>query len=340
MQESSADNKTLEVLKILKKTEKSYVSGESISKKTKVSRTAIWKYISVLRKYGYNITSTKGLGYKLLKKSDLLLPWEIKDGLKTQRIGKVIHHFETIDSTQDLAIRLAEGNAPEGSVVIGENQKKGRARIGRRWIAPKGGIWMSLILRPKIATAESTLLPLLVSLAVCNAIRGVCGVNARLKWPNDVVINGMKVAGILAEMSCEVDRVNYVVIGIGINANVSVRKIESSIKGTAGYYGVISLMKELDKKIDRLILVMKTFTEMERLYIELEKQGSDTIIQSWKDLSATLGSNVIVTQDDLCFEGRAVDIDYDGALLLRLPNGNIKRIVTGDVFVRLKNIKT
>jgi BirA family biotin operon repressor/biotin-[acetyl-CoA-carboxylase] ligase len=340
MQESLADAKHLKILEMLKKAKGRYVSGESISNKVKVSRAAIWKHISALRKYGYSIASSKGQGYKLVKVSDNLLPWEIRGSLKTEQVGKEIHHFEVIDSTQDLAIRMAEGDAPEGSVVIGERQKRGRARVGRKWVAPKGGIWMSIILRPKIPTAESTILPLAIALAVCNAIREVCKVNAKLKWPNDVIINGKKIAGILAEMSCEADRVNYVVIGIGVNANISVRKIESSIRGTAGYYGATSLMKEKGKEVDRIALVKKILTELERIYLKLEKKGADMIIQSWKDLSDTLGSNVTVLQNEMCFEGRAVDIDYDGALLVKLPNGNIKRIVAGDVYVRVRTVKT
>ncbi|MFQ5940876.1 MAG: biotin--[acetyl-CoA-carboxylase] ligase [Nitrososphaerales archaeon] len=340
MQESLASAKHLKILKILKRAKGKYVSGESISEKANVSRAAIWKHISALRRYRYDIVSRQGQGYKLAKVSDHLLPWEIRDGLRTQLIGNEIHHFNVIDSTQDLAIRMAEENVPEGIVVIGERQKRGRARVGRKWIAPKGGIWLSAILRPKIPTAESTILPLVVALAVCNAIRDVCKVNARVKWPNDVVINGKKVAGTLVEMSCEADRVNYIVIGIGVNANVSVRNIESRIKETDGYYGATSLMKERGKELDRIVLVRSILNELESLYLELEKEGSDMIIQSWNDLSATLGNNVTVLQNEICLEGKAVGIDYDGALLVKLLNGDIRRVVAGDVYVRVRTVKT
>jgi len=335
VQESLADTKHLEILKMLKKAKGKYVSGQSISKRTKVSRAAIWKHVSALKKYGYKIASKQGQGYKLVKQSNKLLPWEISNSLRTQYIGKEIHHFNVIDSTQDLAIKLAERDAPQGIVVIAEKQKKGRGRIGRQWSAPEGGIWLSVILRPKIPTAESTILPLATALAMRNAIKHACNVDAKLKWPNDVIVNGKKIAGILVEMSCEADRINYVVIGIGINANVNVRKIESSRKGTPGYYGVTSLMKEADKEVDRIELVKKILAELEQVYLELERAGSDMIIQSWKNHSATIGSNVTVALNEMCFEGKAVDIDYDGALLVKLPNGNIKRIVAGDVYVRV-----
>lgn len=336
MQESVVDAKHLEILKILKRAKGRYVSGETVSKRSDVSRAAIWKHISTLKKLGYKITSKKGQGYKLVKESEKLLPWEVNESLKTEYIGREIHHFDVIDSTQDLAIRMAERDAPEGSTVIAEKQKKGRGRIGREWSAPEGGIWLSIILRPKIATAESTILPLASALAVCNAIREVCKVDAKLKWSNDITIKGKKVAGILVEMSCEADRINYVVIGIGVNANVNVRRIESKIKGTSGYYGVTSLMKETGKEVDRKALLKKILAELERVYDELESEGSETIVQAWKNNSATIGSTVTVALNEMCFEGKAIDIDYDGALLIKLPDGDIKRIVAGDVYVRVR----
>lgn len=335
MAESIVDGKHREILKLLKKANGRYISGEKISKNVRISRAAIWKHVSTLRKYGYRIESKEGSGYKLVEPTDQLVPWEIKQGLKTKFMGREIHHYSTIDSTQDLAIRLAENNALEGTVVVAEKQRKGRARIGRRWAAPEGGIWLSTILRPKIPTAESTIIPLVAALAVGNAIRKECKLDARLKWPNDVIINGKKVSGILAEMSCEADRVNYVVIGIGINANVNVKKLEKTIKGTEGYYGATSLMKEIGREVDRVKLTQRILSELEETYLELEEEGSDMIIRKWKEHSATLGTNVTVALNEMCFAGKAIDIDYDGALLVKLPDGNIKRIVAGDVYVRM-----
>jgi BirA family biotin operon repressor/biotin-[acetyl-CoA-carboxylase] ligase len=340
MLESVPDEKHLEILKLLKKANGKYVSGEKISKDVKVSRAAIWKHVSALRKYGYKIESKEGSGYKLIKPTDQLLPWEIRDRLKTEFVGRQMHHYMVIDSTQDLAIKLAENNAPEGTVVVAEKQRKGRARVGRRWAAPEGGIWLSVILKPKIPTAESTILPLVAALAVCNAIRKECELDARLKWPNDITINGKKVAGILAEMSCEADRVNYVVIGIGVNANVNVKKLERMIKSTEGYYGATSLMNELGKLVDRVKLTRSILTELEETYNDLGEEGSDMIIQAWKENSATLGTTVTVALNEMCFVGKAIDIDYDGALLVKLPDGNIKRIVAGDVYVRMVKPKT
>lgn len=336
---SVADEKHVEILKLLKDVKGKYISGEKISKSVRVSRAAIWKHISTLRNYGYKVESKKGLGYKLVKATDQLLPWEIKEGLKAQFVGREIRHYSVVDSTQDIAIKLAEVGAQEGTVVIAEKQKKGRARFGRNWAAPEGGIWFSTILKPKIPTAESTILPLAAALAVCNAVRNECKVDAKLKWPNDVVIAGKKVAGILAEMSCEADRINYVVIGMGVNANVNVKKLESMIRGTEGYYGATSLMKELGKEVDRIKLVRRILSELEEIYLDLEGERSDMIIQAWKERSATLGRNVAVSLNEMSFEGKAIDIDYDGALLVKLPNGNIKRIVAGDVFVRVIKAK-
>jgi len=340
MLESAADEKDLAILKLLKKAKGKYVSGERISKTVKVSRAAIWKHVSALRKYGYKIASKEGSGYKLISSTDQLLPWEIREGLRTKFVGKEIHHYAVIDSTQDLAIRLAENNVGGGAIVVAEKQKKGRARVGRRWAAPEGGIWLSTILRPKIPTAETTILPLVVALAVGNAIRKECKLDAKLKWPNDIIINGKKVSGILAEMSCEADRVNYVVIGIGVNANVNVKKLEATIKGTEGYYGATSLMKEFGKEVDRVKLMRRILDELEETYLELEEEGSDIIIRKWKELSATLGTNVTVALNEMCFVGKAIDIDYDGALLVKLADGSIKRIVAGDVYVRMVKAKS
>ena len=339
MLESLADEKHTAILKLLKGTKGKYVSGERISKDVNVSRAAVWKHISALRKYGYKIASKEGQGYKIAKSTDQLLPWEIKESFKTQFVGKEIHHYSVVDSTQDIAIKLAEVGAQEGTVVVAEKQKKGRARVGRKWAAPEGGIWFSTILKPKIPTAESTILPLAAALAVCNAVRNECKLDAKLKWPNDVIITGKKVSGILAEMSCEADRINYVVIGIGVNANVNVKKLESMIRGTEGYYGATSLMKEWGKEVDRIKLLRSILSELEEIYLNLEREGSHMIIKAWKDLSATLGRNVTVSMNEMSFEGKAIDIDYDGALLVKLPDGNIKRIVAGDVFVRVMKPK-
>jgi len=340
MLRSVVDGKYLEILKLLKRAKGRYVSGETISKGVKVSRAAVWKHVSALRKYGYDIKSKEGSGYKLVKSTDQLLPWEIKTSLKTRYVGKAVYHYSVIDSTQDIAIKLAESNAPEGIVVVAEKQKKGRARVGRRWAAPEGGIWLSIVLKPKIPTAETTILPLLAALAVCDAIRKECKLDAKVKWPNDVIINGKKVSGILAEMSCEADMVNYVVIGIGINANVNAKKLEMVIKGTAGYYGATSLMNEIGEKVDRVKLTRRILAELEEKYRVLEEEGAETIIREWKERSATLGTNVTVALNEMCFVGKAIDIDYDGALLVKLPDGNIKRIVAGDVYVRMVKPKS
>jgi BirA family biotin operon repressor/biotin-[acetyl-CoA-carboxylase] ligase len=336
MKESIADTNQLAILRMLKKAKGRYISGELVSRKADVSRAAIWKHVSALKKYGYRIASRQGQGYRLVETSSRLLPWEITENLRTKYIGKEIHHFDTIDSTQDLAVRLAERNAHEGTIIIAEKQKKGRGRIGRQWSAPEGGIWLSLILRPKMPTAESTILPLAAALAVCDAIRYECDVDAKVKWPNDILIRGKKVAGILVEMSCEADRINYVVIGIGINANVNIRKIIGIAKRTPGYYGATSLMKETGDRIDRISLVRSLLTKLEEIHLTLEARRTEPVIQAWKERSDMMGSNVTVFQDEVCFKGQAVDIDYDGALLVKLPDGNVKRVVAGDVHVRFR----
>ncbi len=334
MQESYVSKNHLKILNLLKRAAGRHISGETISKKVRVSRAAIWKYVSALRKYGYKITSKQGSGYRLVSFTKFLLPWEVGGGLETTLMGREIYHYMLLDSTQDVAIRLAERNAPEGTVVVAETQKKGRARVGRRWMAPAGGIWLSVILRPKLPAAESTILPLVGALAVCNAIRKEYGLDARLKWPNDVVIGAKKVSGVLAEMSSEADRINYVVLGVGINANIDSKRLEKTVRGTKGFYGATSLMDELGTPVERITLLRRVLAEVEELYNELWEEGRSTLIEKWKEHSATLGTTVTVSLNGASFVGRAVDLDYDGALLVRLPNGDIKRVIAGDVYVR------
>lgn len=335
MEESKIDANQLEILVMLKNVKNGYVSGETLSEKTGISRAAVWKHISDLRRMGYQIASIRGTGYALEKIADLLLPWEVCGNLETKFIGKEYHHFVSVDSTQDLANSMAEAGFPDGTVVVAERQKKGRGRIGRTWTAPYGGIWLSVILRPKIPPAESTIIPLSAALAVCNAIRKTCDVAATLKWPNDVIIDGRKVAGILLEMSSEADRIDYVVVGIGINANVDASKIESAIKDSAGYYGATSLIEELGIAVDRRKLLRQLLYELENAYSSILRGHSNMIIKKWKQLSHMLGKQVTVSQHDSEIKGVATDLDVDGALLIRERGGEIRRIVAGDVYVRI-----
>ena len=232
-----------QILKFLKESE-GYVSGEEISRRCGMSRAAIWKYMQELRQEGFDVVAVPHLGYKLVATPDKLLPSEIQHGLRTQYLGKKIIYEDTVPSTMDVAFRLGMEGAVEGTLVCAEGQTKGKGRLGRQWSSPKGkGIYMSVILRPSLPPTEVAQLTLLAAVAVCEAIRRVSGVAARIKWPNDILVENRKLAGILTELSAETDRVRFVVIGIGINVNTSLSVLPPQ---------ATSLKEEAQKKISRV----------------------------------------------------------------------------------------
>jgi BirA family biotin operon repressor/biotin-[acetyl-CoA-carboxylase] ligase len=246
-----------------------------------------------------------------------------------------------VDSTQDLAICLTQEKLEglHGTVIIAERQKKGKGRIGRRWISPKGGVWLSVILKPKIKAAQGTLLPFVAALAVCDAINRKTKLNSKVKWPNDIVIEGRKVSGILVDMSIENENIEYAVVGIGINANFDVSRITRRINtnNPSGMFEITSLKSELSgKDVNITDLIQLLLEKLEYYYIQLEKNCLNTIIQKCRDTSDTLNNLVIVKHENVTFEGIAVDIDIDGALLIRKSDNRIHRVVAGDVLVRRK----
>jgi BirA family biotin operon repressor/biotin-[acetyl-CoA-carboxylase] ligase len=308
-----------------------FLSGQAIAKRTGVSRSAVWKYIVRLRRYGYGIESKRGMGYRLAKTTDLPVPWELAKILKTSIVGKSqIIYRENIDSTQSLALRLAEkGGNIHGLVVIAEQQTSGRGRMKRKWISPKGGIWLSVVLKPLVSLTMSTMLPFVAALAVCDAIRQSTKADATLKWPNDVMMARKKVAGILLDMSAEADMINYVVIGIGINANVETSKLKVDRQNKPE---ITSIRQTIGRDVNRLQLTALVLEKLEMYYSVLEKYGSEPIIREWRARSDMLGKKVTVIQQDKTYSGVAADINEDGSLLLKTKDQQIN-IVSGDVIV-------
>jgi BirA family biotin operon repressor/biotin-[acetyl-CoA-carboxylase] ligase len=288
---------------------KNYVSGETLSKRLGISRVAIWKHIQTLRKEGYVIeSSTKG--YRLVSSPDLLLPEELPD------LGVRVYHFKEITSTMDVARKLAPKE--KEVIVIAETQTKGRGRLGRYWHSAKGGIYFSLILRPKISPLQAHLVNLMAGIAVAKTIRNLFNLKAMLKWPNDVLIDEKKVCGILAEMEAEADIVKFINLGIGINANNEVSYYEKS---------AISLKEVLGKEISRKELFLQVLREIKKREAFL---GSPELINEWKQLSSTFNHQVRIITPTGTIEGQPIDIDDEGALILRTREGNLKRIVAGD----------
>ncbi len=316
-----------------------------MSRKLGISRTAIWKHIQTLKGEGYKIVSQKRLGYSLISVPDLLLPYEIERGLKTKILGKRIYHFREIGSTNDFAIELVRKGIEEGAIVVAETQAKGKGRLGREWSSPFGGLWLSIILKPKILPTQAPRMTVIAALGVAKTIRKLYSLKALIKWPNDVLIrskvgtiraNGRmrkkgsrvfkKVCGILTEMSAEQDTVNYVVIGIGANLNIDIKKFPIEFRKNT-----TSIEKELSHKIDRVEFTKRTLEEIENFYLLFKKRGFAPILKEWKKISATLGKGIKAVSGRRIIEGKAIDIDSDGALIIETKEGKQEKILAGDV---------
>ena len=310
-----------------------YISGKTLAKEIGISTSGISKRIRNLRKYGYNIESRHRIGYRLAGETDLPLPWELVKVLHTMFLGKekIIYRLTT-HSTQNLAILLAEKNpGSDGLVIIAEQQTSGRGRRNRTWLSPKGGIWLSVILRPRISASKMTLLPFAAALAVCDAIKKTTQLDAKLRWPNDVTISGKKVAGILIDSSMEGERIDYAVIGMGINANVDPSAISSHFEKSIK---VTSLSDELGHKTSILGLTKEVLERLEYYYLELKNCFPHTLIDEWKKNSDILHQKVVVIYSNRTIQGIATDVKDDGSLLVRTDDcGNIN-VVANDIHVR------
>jgi len=311
------------ILEILEK-KGNYVSGEEISKDIGISRAAVWKHIKKLRELGYEIDSKTNEGYKLIKSPEKQIEFELERMLDTKIIGKKILFFEEVDSTNNKAKQIAlEEN--EGTVVISEMQTSGRGRRGREWYSPKGGIYVSFILKPNVSPEKASQLTLVSSLALVETLNSMnCNLNATIKWPNDVLILGKKISGILTELSADMENINYIVVGVGINLNT-----EKEILPENGTSLKIEMKEEASIK-----LFLKSFLEhYDSTYQEYLNGKIDLIIERWKNNSDTLGKNVKIIGINETFEGLAKDIDENGALILKTKEKEIK-VYSGDVSLR------
>ena len=327
---TSFDNTSLvKIVTLLKSHKSEYLSGQDLSDSLKLSRAAVWKHIKKLQSSGYKIDSKPKLGYKLIKITDLLLPWEISDGLETKIFGKRIYYFDVLDSTQNFAIELASKKIESGTLVISEKQTRGRGRLDRKWVSPSGGIWLSLILYPEFEISVSTLFPLVTSLALAMAIEKILKIKPKLKWPNDVTINDKKVAGILVDAAIESGKIDYLVLGIGINFKINPSEIEKMIKHTANYYGVTTLLKK-NENMNPKRLVQRFLLELEKLYQMLLKKEPAFFIREWTKRSSTIGKSIAITLPNETLRGKALRIDNDGALVIS-NKGKTRRVIAGDV---------
>jgi len=300
------------------------LSGEQICRYFHISRSGIWKHIQELRKEGYVIDAETHKGYSLRSSPDKLLPCELKYGLKTKKIGKEIYYYDSLDTTMEVAFKLGTDGEKEGSVVISDEQAKGKGRLGRKWSSPKGkGIYMSILLRPRFSIADASKLTLMSAVAICEVIREQAGIEANIKWPNDILVGKNKLAGILTEMNAETDRINFIVVGIGINVNTPKNLIPDH---------ATSLKNETGKTFSRVKLSQAILQGVEKWYSVINTDGFDKVLFRWKEMSSTLGSNVKVVERGEEIIGKAIDIDEFGRLVIKDSSGQIFKKISGDVF--------
>jgi len=319
-----------QVLRFLKKYPSGFVSGEEISRHLKVTRTAVWKKVQRLRAVGYEIEASRRLGYRLVQSPDLLTPEEVLPDLKTRSLGKRVHYFTALPSTNTEAYQLALQGAREGEIVIAESQKKGRGRVGRPWFSPAFvNLYLSVILRPPISPHQASLITFVAAVATAEAVERFSGVKPTIKWPNDILVKGRKMAGLLNEIHSEVDRVHFIILGIGINLNMDEGMFPKELRSLA-----TSLKREMGRTISRKAFLHILLEELEQWYETFLKKGPASILKGWRDHAQIAGKQVKISAFGEVLVGRAVDVDSEGALLVRLRNGQQKRIVAGDVEFR------
>ena len=317
----------IKILSFLKAHKSEFLSGQDMSDILKISRVAVWKDIKKIRLLGYKIESKQNVGYRLIDSSNLLLPWEVTQNLNTKFLGKRVYYFDSIDSTQNFAMKIAPNDNENGTIIISKKQTKGRGRIKRKWKSPTGGIWMSIIIHPKFDVSYATLVPIATSLALCMAIEKILKIKPELKWPNDITLKGKKVAGVLVYTSIVSNEIENMVLGIGVNFKIKPHELASTIKKTPNYYGVATLVKKNERVLP---LVQQFLYELESIFQLINSGRIKKIRNEWSKRSSTIGRNVSIITDGGSVNGKAVKIDSDGALIIS-KGKKTKRILVGDI---------
>ncbi len=315
------------VLGLLLECQDDFVSGSVLCDKLDVPRAELLKRIDSLRARGYQIQASGGRGYRLVEVPDTLGEAEIAPLLATGELGRKIHSYAELTSTNDEAHRLAEAGALHGEVVIADVQTAGRGRRGRSWVAPAGkALTMSVVLRPSLPPARAPEITLVAAVAVAEAARELGAPSARIKWPNDVECRGRKLAGLLTELRAEPDRIRHAVLGLGFNISLEMHDFPEELRHTA-----TSLLAESGERSPRPLVCARLLEHLEEWLSLHETEGFGPVRDRWRELSSTLGHRVRITGEGAPLEGDAVDLDEDGALLVRGPQGDSVRVVAGDV---------
>ena len=306
MSYTSFDNIGLvKVLSFFQTHDSEYLSGQDLSDVLKISRVAVWKHIKKIQTLGYKIES------------------------KQKVIGKRVYYFEEIDSTQNFAQQIASDKKEDGTIIIAEKQTSGRGRRDRIWASPKGGMWFSLIIHPKFDVSSSTLVPIAGAVALSKSIRSILGVETQVKWPNDIMMNGKKVAGMLVNASFQANNIDYLVLGVGINFDVDVKKLEKRLSKSPNFYGVNSLRKK-DDNTSPTVLLREFLLQFEKVLVQLNKGEKSKIVKEWTKRADRIGKKITINTSNGEISGISHGIDNDGALKLKTAK-EMKKIFVGDV---------
>lgn len=315
------------ILALLKSTS-DYVSGQDICNQLGVSRTAVWKNINALKQGGYEIDSVNNKGYRLISEPDIINEMRIREYMHTKWMAKNIIYLPVTDSTNTQAKRLGEEGAEHGTLVVTQCQTAGRGRRGRSWESPEGNVYFTFVLRPDVEVSRASMITLISALALAKAIEKVTGLHTQIKWPNDVVANGKKLCGILTESSTDLEYINYVVVGIGINVNQISFPEEIADKAS-------SLLLELGHSVNRGE-VLGEFLNLFEMYYEIfiETEDMSGLIDTYNEMLVNCGREVKIIEKENERILKAIGIDENGGLIVENPEGVRESIISGEVSVR------
>ena len=320
-----------QILRALRNSGSEPVSGADLASQLGISRAAIWAHIEELRSLGYEINASPHGGYRLRSAPDVLhaddLLALLEPGLL---IGRDIRVFQETTSTNDVADKLGRDGVKEGVVVFAESQTKGRGRLGRSWISSQGkGLWFSVLLRPAVSPQAATQMTIASATALARALKQSAGINCSIKWPNDILVKDRKLCGILTEMTAEVDKINYIILGIGVNINFAENDFPPDLRKIA-----TSLAIETGRKFKRAEVAAVILRELNRDYLRLKSGEFQAVADEWEENCNTIGRNVEISTGQRVVHGRAEALDSEGALLVRTQHGHLERIIGGDVTLR------
>lgn len=316
------------VLRSLKENEGQWISGEALSETLGVSRTTVWKQVKKLISDGYEIESASKKGYRLSSPADLLAPQEVLEGLITKQFGqKHYFYYQELDSTNNRARELAAEEYPEGTVVVAEMQTAGRGRRGRDWYSPKQeGIYMSIILRPWLPLKDISRVSLVTAVAVAETLETELNLHPLIKWPNDILVNNRKIAGILSEVVTDMDSIEYIVVGIGLNINNTPSDFPPDFRTPA-----TSMQAECYQPVSRVKILQNLLFNLEKHYQKLLQGNFEATLNKGKKLSMVIGREVKLDTLNGLLEGQAIDINDHGFLLVRDPAGTVHTVMSGEI---------